>query len=78
MLYFIKAVDNDMVLINYYGSYKFITYEEFKKSGGNVMFVTETKLREIFEIHEDIDGYNLQGLSIRIFSDEIGIVDEIV
>lgn len=73
--YFIKAVDHDLILVDYYSSYKWISFEDFKKNGGVVIFVNENRLWKILEVFPEIDGYNTSGLNIRSFAIVLDIED---
>lgn len=71
-LFFIKAVDHDMILLARYGSYQWISYEEFKKNGGDVVFMNDKNVREFLEINErGYDEYFCQALNIKLFSYEL-------
>ena len=69
--YFITSIDNEHILVDYYSSYKFISYDEFRSVCGHVIFVNEKALKEIMDVFPEIDGEFLEGRHISIFQLEL-------
>lgn len=71
--YFIQALDHEMILVDYNSTYKWITYEEFRKIGGNVIFVNRERLIELLGVFPKIDDYYLNGVNVINFQLELCI-----